>query len=276
MGENHMPNKEVFLPTLEELQELEQLLKDYQNEQLGNGYNNSYQYLKAKTIEKMIITSNGEDILRKNEQYIVDPNIAISIAKMYPKEVASFPVLAKNSDIFATILEEGRIPSSHPLDNLAYFDPSIANSTDMKKNILHQLNEELKRNPMYRFTYQSSFILDSIFNGQYWEQLKKANNIYSSNDRVYLYELLTAIDPTYIMKTNLEEFKLWRGKGEYHLDDSTCASLLEHDRRRLIASTVKDYCRRYYLPSVWPMRDIEKTIDDLPEAKKLIKYLNIK
>lgn len=270
-----MPNKEVFLPTLEELRELEQLLKDYQSEQIGNGYN-SYQYLKAKTIEKMIITSNGEDILRKNEQYMVDPNIAISIAKMYPREVAHFPELAKNSDIFATILEEGRISSSHPLDNLAYFDPSIANSTEMKKNILHHLNEELKRNPKYRFTYRSSIILDNIFNGQYWEQLKKADNIYSSNDRVYLYELLTTIDPTYIIKTSPDEFKLWRGKGEYHLDDSISASLLKHDRCYLVADTVMNYCRRYYLPTVWPIRDIAKTIDDLPEAKKLIKYLNIK
>ncbi len=271
-----MSSKEVFLPTIEELYLLEELLKKYHTKKLRHGgVYNSYQYLKAKAIEKMIITSNGQNILRQNQEYLVDDDMAISIAKMYPKEVINFPNLAQNSEILLTILEEVRIPSTHPLDNLSYFDPSVINSSLMKKNILYLLNEELKRNPQYRFTYQSSIILDNIFNGHFLESLINATNVYSKQEKADLYKQLVAIDPTYIVKTSLKDYNHKRDKN-YNLEDFNSRELLEYDRQNMIGYNINNYCHRYYLPSVYPISDLQKTIDDIPQAKKLIKYLNIK
>lgn len=232
--------KKVYIPTEEELQQLNYLTVD------------TYKYLLAKTVEAIIM----EDVIY-DETNMLDvtyeelsefKELTYAIAKIYPEKIA----LSKNAkkDIELCRLLTSKLSrcdnSSYQLDVLAYFDleSSVISDNIVIQNTIKNLSEHLTRTPRYRFDYKEpNILLDNIY----------ACEIPTENISTKLQYELLSIDPIYITKLGLD---LDKEKINYSQNKSF-----------YLSRGLTKYANRYHLENIDRTNQQEK-------AKKLIRYLD--
>lgn len=232
--------KKVYIPTEEELQQLEYLGID------------TYKYLLSKTTETLIMEDviyNETDMLDITyEQLSEFPELTYAISRIYPEKIASSVYARKDIELCRLLTSKlsRQDNSIYQLDTLSYFDleSSIISDNIVIQNTIKNLSEHLSTNPRYRFDYKElNILLDNIFDCEI-----PIENIATNLQ----YELLS-IDPIYITKLGLD---LEKEKRDYF-----------QNKAFYLSRGLAKYTNRYHLENIDRTNQQEKT-------KKLIRYLD--
>ncbi|MBQ8193009.1 MAG: hypothetical protein IJZ46_02950 [Bacilli bacterium] len=236
--------KKVYMPSMNEL---------YKMQDMGA---NIYKYLFAKAVEAIVlqgINSEDKEILNNTYKYLREnPYMAYSICMMYPNEIKNSEIAMLETSLCLNLLEKRQSPVSN-LDYLSYFDNSVLNNTMVLRTTISMLDDELKRNPKYRFEYKDNILLDRIINREITNHDTKFN-------RELLISLLN-IEPAYGVIFSRSSFE------SCNLDKNGCVSVSVHD-----------YAKRYYIPIDLGDEYFGKDILTNPDAdvKRLIRCINRK
>lgn len=236
--------KKIFMPSMDEL---------YKMQDVGA---NIYKYLFAKAVESIVlhgINSDDKEILKNTYKYLREnPYMAYSICMMYPSEIKNSEIAMLETRLCLNLLEK-RQNSASNLDYLSYFDNSVLNNSLLLRTVVSMLEDELKRNPRYRFEYKDNILLDRILNRAVAEHDTKF-------DKELLISLLN-IEPAY--------------------GTLFCESLFDLcnlNKNGCIRASVSDYAARYYIPvdlgDEYYGKDILTNPDT--EVRRLLRCINKK
>ena len=172
--------KEVFMPTMDELYEMQDTGADMQL------------YLYAKAIEALCIEYNNYpkkgSILKNEFKYIKeDEIIAHAICKMYPNEIIHSKIAQYDRNLAVSLITEQKSQKIYNLDYLSNFSQCVTGNLDTL--VINILAQELKNNPEYRFEYKKSKLLDDVFMGKMEVNKGYICNLYLSEIEPY-YALL--------------------------------------------------------------------------------------
>lgn len=235
--------KEMYVPTMDEL---------YLMQDMGS---NIYRYLVAKAAERLIlegVNTPNKGMLKTAYKYLRENyDVASAVCTLYPEEIEYSSVLKYDSCFCLKLLKDKK-PLDNSLDNLSYFDETALNNIPVVNRTIVKLDEVLKDNPKYRFTYKQSKLLDDIFLG-------RVNFSNITSDKLLL--MLSAIEPAYATKYNGINSK------EYVQDLNT-----------LLKVSIDHYSTRYNLPYELGQEYKNKDIltNQPTEVKRLIKCINNK
>jgi len=195
--------KEVFVPTEEQLYEIQKL----------DG--NVHKYLLTKVVETLCMTGTKypcKGILKSAYSYLREnPYIPIAIGKMYPEEIKYSEMAQNDLDLCLYLFELEENKDIYKLDNLILFKngAGILSNSRVIESTIQILSELLPQNPKYRFNYQcGNDLLDEIFSTKIIDRL----HLYS-NHLQNIQQQLGKIEPVYaLLYDNYEtEFskKIW-------------------------------------------------------------------
>lgn len=249
-----MERKQLYIPTEEDICRL-QKIKEF------NDINkvDIYGYLVAKTIEKLIIDFN---FLRYKDIPVTDiPEVIHGICYLYPMEIYNSEYAKYDADLCHKLLNQKIDTSITNLDRLNLFAPSVEFNRQTISMTLSILDEKLKDNPKYRFTYNDSKLLDAIFGVYYNEFLEEPYH-----NKVKLIHL----DPIYVLKFSPQKLIPEVKDPDERLINYRLGILLEEGIRR--------YKQRYDLGEFvgYDYEHEDMTNPQNEQVKKLIKYLHNK
>lgn len=250
-----MEKKPLYIPTEEDIYKLQKIKK-------ANDINkvDIYGYLVAKAIEKLIVDFS---FLRYKDIPVTDiPEVVHGVCYLYPTEIYNSEYAKYDADLCHKLLNQKIDTSITNLDRLSLFAPSVEFNRQTISMTIDILNEKLKDNPKYRFTYNDSELLDAIFGVDY-----NAFPSLSYHDMVKLIHL----DPIYALKFNSKELI----PGVNFVPDE---GLINYRLGVLLEEGIRRYKQRYDL-SEYVGYDFEKEDMTYPkneQVKKLIKYLHHK
>lgn len=267
--------KKVYIPSMDEL---------YKMQDVGV---NVYRYLVAKVAESMlcdgvqsirgILSANSLTNIIDLKEYL---DIVKAICLMYPKEFDNLMRISENNTKIDTMtnlltsdvnfclkcLDARTINvDSNKLDCISYFDNSVASNGLVLKKVLLLLNEELARNPKYRFEYLSgnrnNSLLDDIFGCKIGDN-ELMLMIGSSRDETI--KALTTIEPAYAVILPNNYFRGYLGV----CDDKTAI-------KDQLYNGINSYANRYNIDSSIGSHYYGKDILTNPdsEVKKLMKCI---
>jgi len=249
-----MQSKALYIPTDEDIYKLQKIKE-------ANDINkvDIYGYLVAKAIEKLIIDFN---FLRYKDIPVTDiPEVIHGICYVYPTEIYNSEYAKYDADLCHKILVQSFDNSISNLDRLSLFAPSVEFNRKTISMTLDILNEKLKDNPKYRFTYNDSELLNAIFGVNYNEFLSL-----SYHDMVKLIHL----DPIYALKFDSQKLIPEITDPDERLINYRLGILLE--------TGIRNYKQRYdlheYVGYNFEKEDMTNPKDE--QVKKLIKYLHHK
>lgn len=232
--------KKVCIPTEEEFYQI--------NDMVGNDL--TYKYLLIKAIESLIVRGvnyPAMGILKNAYKYVIEfEDIIKSICYLYPEEI-KYSEIAQIDNSLCLKLIAREDNNKCQLDNLAYFSNMVNYNKDIIYVTIDRLLNKLNNNQRYRFEYQSSLLLNSIFSGKlddvyYLESLKK----------------LICIEPIYAIRTP----RVY----EMVSEDSKC---------ELLRDGINNMVIRYGLDKVNHTNSGNNIFDSKDEdTKKLIKIIN--
>lgn len=217
---------------------------------------NMYKYLFAKAVEAIVlqgINSEDKEILKNTYKYLREnPYMAYSICMMYPNEIKNSEIAMLETSLCLNLLEN-RQNSVSNLDYLSNFDNSVLNNTMVLRTVILMLEEELRRNPRYRFEYKDNILLDRILNREVEKYDTKFN-------KELLISLLN-IEPAYGILFSQSSFE------SFNLDKNGC-----------VCVSVNDYAKRYYIPIDLGVEYFGKDILTNPDTdvKRLLRCINRK
>ena len=182
--------KKVYIPTKEELLELQELSKNTKQ---------IYQYIYTKTIEILVL----EGVLSKEkgmlkvayEKFKEYPEIAYAICKMYPSEIDKVEEAQYDINLCCEMLD-GLKRQDDTIKGLDEILPRFENNYGVLSNrsvidaTSKKLVEHLPSYPQYRFEYKPNSLLDNIFSCEI-----ETNFISQTSVSNFL-----AIDPIYVTK----------------------------------------------------------------------------
>lgn len=149
--------KKIYVPNMDKLYLMQDLV----------GSEKTYAYLLIKAIESLIVDGINypkKGILKSVYKYLQeDANIVHAIALLFPEELQYSNVGKYDVKLCEKLLSQESDTSIYNLDNLAYFNDSVNFNNLILRKSIHLLQEKLKSHPKYRFTYQRSSLLESIF-----------------------------------------------------------------------------------------------------------------
>lgn len=180
--------KKVYLPTTGEL---------YQMQEMGADV---YKYILVKAIESLIcygVNYPNAKILKNAYKYLQeDVEISKAICLLYPDELKYSSTARANIDLCSKLIETRKIEFCG-LDYLSCFDSGVHDNTMILSKVILLLNDELKRNPKYRFEYKSdNELFDRIFNR---EISGKEIMFFFEKIKYNITEALIQIEPTYAL-----------------------------------------------------------------------------
>lgn len=231
--------KKIYIPTKDELETIEYS---------ANGQH-LYKYVLTKTVEKML--AEGELVKNADEDLLKIPELVQAICYIYPQEIMFSDDAKNNPDLFYRLLcHELRAANSiNSLDYLCYATKDVQYNPMIVLRALQNLNQKLKDNPTYRFTYRESNLLNAIFATEH----KKFAHY---NEQVK--DLLMYIDPIYLVKFSDDEDEEITLNGEKLQDRINAYSF----RYGIEPKTGFEYAKS----------DILRKPDE--KVKKLIKFIN--
>jgi len=249
-----MGKKPLYIPTEEDIYKLQKI-------KLANGINkvDIYGYLVAKVIEKLIVNYN---FLRYKDIPVTDiQEVVHGVCYVYPSEIYNSEYAKYDADLCHKLLEQKIDNSISNLDRLNLFAPSVEFNRQTIDMTLDILDEKLKDNPKYRFTYNDSELLDAIFGVKYDEFISQPYH-----NMVKLIHL----DPIYALKFNYQDLI-----PEFKDPDER---LINYRLGILLAEGIRRYKQRYdlgeYIGYNYEQEDM--TDPKSEQVKKLIKYLHHK
>lgn len=249
-----MERKPLYIPTEEDIYKLQKIKE-------ANGINkvDIYGYLVAKTIEKLIIDYN---FLRYKDIPVTDiPEVIHGICYVYNQEIYNSEYAKYDADLCHKILGQNIDNSITILDKLNMFAPSVEFNRTTISMVLDILDEKLKDNPKYRFTYNDSQLLNAIFGVDYSEFLSQPYH-----NMVKLIHL----DPIYALKFNSQKLI-----PEFKDPDER---LINYRLGILLDDGIRRYKQRYdlgeYVGYDYEQEDMTNPKNE--QVKKLIKYLHHK
>lgn len=234
--------KEMYMPSMDEL---------YQMQDMGA---NVYKYLVVKAVESLVlrgINSEDKEILGKTYKYFrEDPYIANTICWMYPSQLKYSETARNDAKLYDDIMKRSPKLACN-LDFSSGFDNSLFYNYTIIATTIAKLEEELKKNPAYRFEYKDNILLDRIFSGE----IKGSEIMFNKGS---LRSLLN-IEPAYGVLFSDRIF-----------DD------VGYDRKDIVCSSVNNFAGRYNIPSNAGDQYFGKDILTNPgtEVKRLIRCIN--
>ena len=253
MGD-YMERKPLYIPTEEDIYKLQKIKK-------ANDINkvDIYGYLVAKAIEKLIVDYN---FLRYKDIPVTDiQEVVHGVCYVYPSEIYNSEYAKYDADLCHKLLEQKIDNSISNLDRLNLFAPSVEFNRQTIDMTLDILDEKLKDNPKYRFTYNDSELLDAIFGVKYDEFISQPYH-----NMVKLIHL----DPIYALKFNYQDLI-----PEFKDPDER---LINYRLGILLAEGIRRYKQRYDLGEYigYDYEQEDMTNPKSEQVKKLIKYLHHK
>ena len=249
-----MGKKPLYIPTDEDISKLQRIKE-------ANDINkvDIYGYLVAKVIEKLIINYH---FLRYKDISVTDiEEVVHGVCYIYPNEIYNSEYAKYDADLCHELLNQKIDTSITNLDKLGLFAPSVEFNRQTISMTLDILDEKIKDNPKYRFTYNDSELLDAIFGVDYQKFLSL-----SYHDMVKLIHL----DPIYALKFDSQKLISEITDPDEKLINYRLGVLLETGIRR--------YKQRYdlheYVGYNFEKEDMTNPKSD--QVKKLIKYLHHK
>ena len=156
-------SKRVYLPTEEDLREIQRIKESNKVVDI-----NAYGYLVVKAIEKILVDKQNGASIENMDDYILNiPEIVYGICWVYPEEIKSFSKIRQDEAFCEDLLRKESSNSIYNLDRLGTFLPSVQFASNIVRTTIETLNNKLKDNPEYRFEYQESDLLNSIFSYNY-------------------------------------------------------------------------------------------------------------
>ena len=253
-------SKKIYLPTEEELYEI-QKIKD------NNDVNevNVYAYLITKAIEKILVDrANGIPFSNMDDYILSIRDVIRGICWVYPKEIQNFEKIKSNDDLCFDLLTKEQDPSIYNLDYLAMFNQSeslnVGYFSSIMKKTINILNEKLTNSPEYRFEYQESELLDSIFSVEWQKFVDLPFDTFSK---------LMKIDPTYVLhyeSTRFSDLNLPFGKDE---------KVMMNRKGIFLESSIKEILKRYSLSTFmgYDYQEIDITKTSNERIKRLKRFL---
>ena len=251
--------KKMYLPTEENLYEIQKIKNNNEFNEV-----NIYAYLILKAIEKVLIDRANGIPFSEMDDYILNlKDVIHGICWVYPEEIKNFKRAKQDDDLCIGLLDKEQDSSIYNLDYLAKFDVheplNIQYYSLVIEKTLKMLNERLINNPEYRFNYQPSDLLDSIFT----VDLEKFNDM--SFD---FFNKLMKIDASYIFGYN--------PKSDTGLHFDKDEKVVMYREALFFQSGIREMLKRYDLsPFIgydYQEIDITKTSDE--RIKKLKRFLS--
>lgn len=234
--------KKIYFPDMDKLHQIQYLV----------GGDNTYRYLLVKAIESLIVDGinyPNKGILKSAYKYIKEnPDIVHSICLLYPEELAYTEIGKYDAELCSILISQNTDKSICALDNLANFSESVNFNIGIVNKTVNTLQQKLTDYPQYRFTYQESPLLRSIFS----VDSQKFDNC--DNDVVIG---LTTIEPAYAISFNRQR---------YLNEQQRQNSLLDGIRKLSLRYNISQTCGSEYRS-----KDILTNQDQ--EVKRLIKTI---
>lgn len=239
-----MENKKVYIPSIEELEELEKIISNSNIISTNNNFD-LYSYCLAKKIE-IILACGGLEHFGQEEKE--DYTIVKSVIKYYPSDIWCTPY---NNDIYIAkeIIFNNKTQYKFGLDNVQFLSPKLLNENVFIKDVIDALLKTLMFNNEYRFEYADSIILNNIF----LKQLSK-EHINSPN-----YQQLLKIEPAYILDIDKNNFN-----NTYYTNDE----ITKLRQANTFANAIHSYSSRYGIHNTYENSE-EKEV----KQKKLVRFL---
>jgi len=255
-------SKKIYLPTEEDLYEIEKITERF-NKENSNIYDaNGYTYLIIKAIEKILVDYQNGISLESIDDYILSiPGIIHGLVWIYPHLIPNIKGASQNEDLYLDLLSKEKDDSIYVVDNLSMFDEDIDYDHYVIKNTINTLNNKIDKSPEYRFNYKESKLLDSIFSVEY----QKFG--YLPSDSI---KKLIKLCPEYVLKYDCQS--LFTDYSFIENDDD----LITLRKGSLIHYGIRKVLERYGLDEFigYDYRNIDITKNDNERIKKLKKYLN--
>ncbi len=238
--------KKIYLPDMDTLMKMQSMGGDV------------YRYLETKAIESIImrgIEYPNEGILKNTYKYLREnPHIAYPICTLYPSEVKYSQVAQSEPALCLKVLQSNYSKSKSSLDQLASFNDSAFENLSVVLTVIRMLEEELTKNPRYRFEYTPNTLVDKIFNGEFSSDIEKWMFYRRSKDENL--QSLANIEPSYAAA----------------IDDPRI------DTRSILAIGIRKYAGRYQIDPRSSYGYIGKDILTHPDGnvKRLIRCIKEK
>lgn len=253
-------SKKMYLPTEEDLKGIERLKSSNKVVDI-----NAYGYLIVKAIEKILVGKANGVLIGNMDDYILRiPEIVYSICWVYPEELKNFDKIKEDESFCKDLLLKETDKSIYNLDTLAMYSPGVEYSHSILHTTLDILNKKLVSSPEYRFEYQESDLLNSIFNFNHpmFEDL-------SFDD----FTKLKNIDATYALKYGVSEHSLY---GDFHIINKEDKELITHRKGMLFNEGLERMLARYHHSNSvgYGYQNIDITSTNDEKIKRLKRFLN--
>ena len=250
-------SKRAYLPTEEDLCEIERIKESNKVVNI-----NGYSYLIIKAIEKILIDKQNGTLIGNMDDYILSiPQIVYGICWTYPEELKNFSKIRQDESFCEKLLHKNSDNTIYNLDRLATYLPSVEFSSNIIRATIDILNEKLKDNPEYRFEYQESELLNSIFNFNYpmFEHSSFA-----------LFSKLKNIDATYALNYGTKSLY-----NDFNVNSKEDESLITHRKGMFFEEGLTRMLSRYNLSKNcgYEYRGVDITKDDNEQVKRLKRFL---
>lgn len=249
-----MQKKPIYIPTEEDICRL-QKIKD------KNDLNkvDIYGYLVGKVIEKLIVDYK---FLKFKDIPATDIlEVVHGVCYVYDMEIENSDYAQYDADLCHKLLSRRIDSEIENLNNLRRFSHSVQFNRTTISMAIDLLDEKLKDNPKYRFTYAKSELLDTIFGVDYQEFLSQPS---------YNMVKLIHIDPIYALKFDPRKLMPELINPDEKIMSYRLGMLLEEGIRR--------YKQRFDLSEYigYDYEHEDMTNPQNEQVKKLIKYLHTK
>lgn len=249
-------SKRVYLPTEEDLYEIERIKESNKVVDI-----NAYCYLIVKAIEKILVDKKNGKLIGNMDDYILNiPKIVYGICWVYPEEIKNFSKIRQDEAFCEDLLRKESSNSIYNLDRLGTFLPSVQFASNIVCTTIETLNNKLKDNPEYRFEYQESDLLNSIFSYNYpmFEDSSFA-----------LFSKLKNIDTTFTINYGTKSLY-----NDFHIVSKDDKELITHRKGVLFEEGLTRMLERYNLNThCYEYQDKDITKDDNEHIKRLKRFL---
>ena len=250
-------SKRAYLPTEEDLCEIERIKESNKVVDI-----NSYGYLIVKAIEKILVDKQNGMLIGNMDDYILSiPQIVYGICWVYPEELKNFDRIRQDESFCEKLLHKESNNSIYNLDRLGTYLPSVQFSSNIIRETIEILNDKLKDNPEYRFEYQESDLLNSIFNFNY---------PMFNHSSFALFSKLKNIDATYALNYGTKSLY-----NDFYVDRKDDKELITHREGIFFEEGLTKMLERYNLSKYcgydYQEIDITKTNDE--RIKRLKRFL---
>ncbi len=250
-------SKRVYLPTEEDLYELERIKESNKVVDI-----NAYGYLITKAIEKILVDKANGILIENMDDYILNiPQIVYGICWVYPEELKNFSKIRQDESFCEKLLHKESDNTIYNLDRLSTFLPSVEFASNIIRTTIEILNEKLQDNPEYRFEYQDSELLNSIFNFNYpmFDHASFA-----------LFSKLKNLDATYALNYGTKSLY-----NDFHVDRKDDKELITHRKGMFFEEGLTRMLGRYNLSKYcgYDYQGVDITKDDNEQIKRLKRFL---